>query len=144
LTDICHYLRVRFERHFNHDRAKVWRALTESEHLTSWMPCDIVGERRAGARIELPFWPDHVEKYGLDAAPLHGEIRVWDPPSVFEWTWETDVLRWGLTPENGGTNLRFTTWLADDPTGCVTGRGRLSRRALPTSRNSSTPGARCA
>ena len=101
-------LRVQFERHVNHDRARVWRALTESEHLRSWMPCDIVGERRAGARIELPFWPDHVEKYGLDAAPLHGEIRVWDPPSVFEWTWETDVLRWELTPERGGTHLRFT------------------------------------
>ena len=83
------------------------------------MPCDIVGERRAGARIELPFWPDHVEKYGLDAAPLHGEIRVWDPPSVFEWTWETDVLRWELTPEDGGTHLRFTTWLADDPGGAA-------------------------
>ena len=83
------------------------------------MPCDIVGERRAGARIELPFWPDHVEKYGLDAAPLHGEIRVWDPPSVFEWTWEADVLRWELTPEAGGTHLRFTTWLADDPAGAA-------------------------
>lgn len=105
---------VCFERHLRHDRAKVWRALTESEQLAAWMPCDIVGDRRAGASIELPFWPDHVAKYGLDAAPLKGEIRVWDPPHVFEWTWETDVLRWELTETEHGTLLRFTTWLGAD------------------------------
>ena len=38
---------------------------------------------------------------------------------MFEWTWETDVLRWELTPEGGGTHLRFTTWLADDPAGAA-------------------------
>jgi uncharacterized protein YndB with AHSA1/START domain len=110
---------VRFERHLKHDRARVWRALTESEDLAAWMPCDIVGERRAGARIELPFWPDHVAKYGLDAAPLHGEIRVWDPPRVFEWTWETDVLRWELSEVEGGTLLTFTTWLGEDREGAA-------------------------
>ena len=51
---------VRFERHLRHDRQKVWRAITESEHLAQWLPTDIVGERRTGAAIELPFWPDHV------------------------------------------------------------------------------------
>ena len=102
---------VRFERHLRHDREKVWRAITESQHLAHWMPTDIVGERRAGARIELPFWPDHVERYQLDPAQLDGEIRVWDPPSVFEWTWHTDVLRWELAPEGDGTRLTLTTWL---------------------------------
>ena len=110
---------VRFERHLRHDADKVWRALTESEHLAHWMPCDIVGERRAGAPIELPFWPDHIEKYDLANEPLHGEIRVWDPPSVFEWTWETDRLRWELTPEDGGTLLTFTTWMGPDAKGAT-------------------------
>ena len=44
-------------------------------------------------------------------AKLEGEIRVWDPPSVFEWTWHTDVLRWELAPEGDGTRLTLTTWL---------------------------------
>ena len=117
-VDDGHWM-VRFERHLRHDREKVWRALTESEHLAHWMPCDIVGERRAGAAIELSFWPDHIEKYDLAAEPLHGEIRVWDPPSLFEWTWETDVLRWELTPEAGGTLLTFTTWMGPDAKGAV-------------------------
>ena len=110
---------VRFERHLAHDRQKVWRALTESEHLRHWMPCDIVGERRAGASIELPFWPPHVEKYGIDTPTLPGRIRIWEPPSVFEWTWDTDVLRWELAEASGGTKLTLTTWLAPDDAGAA-------------------------
>lgn len=102
---------LRFERRLSHPPEKVFRALTESEHLATWMPCDIVGERRAGAAIELPFWPAHAQKYGLSEPPLHGQILVWDPPRVFEWTWDVDRLRFELVPEAGGTLLRFTTWL---------------------------------
>ena len=100
---------VRFERRLRHDRDKVWHAITESQHLAHWLPTDIVGERRTGARIELPFWPGHVAKYHLDPASMHGEIRVWDPPAVFEWTWDTDRLRFELTPVGEGTLLTFTT-----------------------------------
>jgi uncharacterized protein YndB with AHSA1/START domain len=104
---------VRYERTLRHPPEKVWRALTESEHLRHWMPTDIVGERRAGAPIELPFWPAQVERYTIEEPVLHGEIRVWDPPAVFEWTWDTDVLRWELTPTDEGTLLTFTTRLGD-------------------------------
>jgi uncharacterized protein YndB with AHSA1/START domain len=105
-------LGVRYERQLAHPPAKVWRAITESEHLRQWMPCDIVGERREGAAIELPFWPDHVAKYGLEES-LTGTIRIWDPRRVFEWTWDRDLLRWELTPARGGTLLVFTTWLGE-------------------------------
>jgi len=111
---------VRFERVLHHPREKVWRAITESEHLAHWMPCDIIGERLAGARIELPFWPAHVAKYGLESTPsLDGKIEVWDPPSVFEWWWSTDRLRWELDETAEGTLLRFTTWLAPDGHGAA-------------------------
>lgn len=113
-------LGLRYERRLAHPPEKVWRALTESEHLRHWMPCDLVGERRAGARLELPFWPDHVARYGIDEPTPEGEIVVWQPPAVFEWTWSTDVLRWELTPAGGGTHLTFTTWLGDgDPAGAA-------------------------
>lgn len=100
-----------FERHLRHPREKVWRAITESEHLAHWMPCDIVGDRRAGGEIDLPFWPAQVERYGIERPMLHGLISVWEPPAVFEWWWETDRLRWELDEHEGGTVLRFTTWL---------------------------------
>ena len=104
---------LRFERHLAHPPEKVWRALTESEHLQHWLPTDIVGDRRAGATIELPFWPAHVEKYHLDEQPLPGRITAWDPPAVFEWEWDTDLVRFELTPEADGTMLVLTTWLSD-------------------------------
>jgi uncharacterized protein YndB with AHSA1/START domain len=111
---------VTYERQLRHPREKVWRAITESEHLAHWMPCDIVGERKEGAEIELPFWPAHVERYGLEITPtLPGEIKVWDPPAVFEWSWSTDLLRWELDEVDDGTRLRFTTWLGPDQKGAA-------------------------
>lgn len=104
---------VQFERLLAHPRQKVWRAITESEHLAHWMPCDIVGERREGADVQLPFWPEHVERYGITTPVLDGRITVWDPPAVFEWWWSTDRLRWELEDHAEGTRLRFTTWLSD-------------------------------
>ena len=108
---------VRFERRLNHRPEKVWSALTESEHLQHWMPCDLVGERRAGAVIALPFWPAFVTKYAIETPTLTGTIRVWDPPNIFEWTWDTDVLRFELTPTDFGTLLVFTTQLTGDHEG---------------------------
>lgn len=107
---------LRFERRLPHPPDKVWRAITESAHLEHWLPADIVGERRAGASIRLPFWPQHQERYGSELPVLDGRILVWDPPSVFEWTWDVDRLRFELEPAAGGTLLRFTTWLHDPGT----------------------------
>ena len=106
-------VRLRFERRLAHPPEKVWRALTESEHLRWWMPCDIVGERRAGATIELPFWPEVAAKYDLDDTPVPGAILVWDPPHRFEWRWETDVLRWELEAIDSGTLLKLTTLVGE-------------------------------
>jgi uncharacterized protein YndB with AHSA1/START domain len=104
---------IRFERDLAHAPEKVWRAITESEHLRHWLPCDIVGERTAGAVVRLVFWPDHVERYAIDEPALPGAVRVWEPPRVFEWTWDTDVLRFELRPTDTGTHLTFTTWLGE-------------------------------
>jgi len=111
---------LRYSRGFDHRPGAVWRALTESESLRHWLPTDIVGERRVGAQITLPFWPDTVEKYGLqDQAVLHGKVERWEPPEVFAWTWDTDELLFELedVPASGDapgrTLLTFTTWLGD-------------------------------
>jgi uncharacterized protein YndB with AHSA1/START domain len=118
---------LRYERRLAHPPAKVWRAITESEHLRHWFPADIVGERRAGATVSMPFWPESVEHgaaeleaagIDLDDPVLPGEIRTWDPPRLFELVWgnpdgDHDLLRFELEAEGDGTRLVFTTWLGD-------------------------------
>ncbi len=121
-------LRLRYERRLAHPPATVWRALTESSSLRHWFPADIIGERAAGATVQLPFWPEGaqesleaLEEAGVDTttmdldAVLPGLIRDFDPPRLFELVWgnpegEADVLRFELEPDQGGTRLVFTTW----------------------------------
>lgn len=105
---------VRFERRYAHPREKVWRALTESEHLVQWMPCDMVGERAAGSTITLRFHDDVVERHQIEDPDIPGKIDVWEPPEVFQWWWGPDRLRFELEEVDGGTVMRFTTWLAPE------------------------------
>jgi uncharacterized protein YndB with AHSA1/START domain len=102
---------LQFVRRYGHPIDQVWSAITESDQLRAWMPADIVGERREGAEIRLPFWPAQVEKYEITETELTGRIEVWDPPRTFQWTWGGDVLRFELAAEGDDTTLRFTTWL---------------------------------
>ncbi len=104
-----------YERDLAHPPEKVWRAITESEHLRQWFPVDIIGERAAGAPLRLTFWPEalaqageEIEAAGMDREDptLHGEVLTWEPPRVFEFTWDTERLRFTLTPTDGGTALR--------------------------------------
>ncbi|MGC5615068.1 SRPBCC domain-containing protein [Georgenia sp. Z1491] len=121
-------VRLRYVRHLAHSPTTVWRALTESAGLRHWFPADIVGERAAGAEVQLPFWPEGaqqsmemldeagVDTTGMDPDEvLPGLIRAFDPPTLFELVWgnsegEADVLRFELEPVDGGTRLVFTTW----------------------------------
>lgn len=119
---------LRYERDLDHPPERVWRALTDSASLQHWFPADIVGERAAGAAIVLPFWPEgaaesltELEAAGVDTSTmdldeaLPGEIRVFDPPSCFEFVWgnaegAADVLRFDLESRGECTRLVFTTW----------------------------------
>ena len=44
---------VAFTRRFPHPPDKVWRAITEPEHMAAWFPDQMVGERRAGAALRF-------------------------------------------------------------------------------------------
>ncbi|HET9649714.1 MAG TPA: SRPBCC domain-containing protein [Microlunatus sp.] len=102
---------LRFVRRYAHPIERVWAAITESEHIRAWLPCDMIGERRAGADILLPFGAAQVQKYDMAEPAISGRIEVWEPPAVFQWFWGGDLLRFELTETDGGTTLRFTTWL---------------------------------
>ncbi len=103
---------LRFERTFGHSPDKVWRAITEAEHLAHWMPCDIVGERTVGATLSMPFWPAVAEKFSITGPAPTGMLLVWNPPRCFAFSWDTDHVRFDLAPAPaGGTVLTLTTWI---------------------------------
>ncbi len=101
LQDLDGRYQLRFRRTLAHPREKVWRALTEPEHLRSWFPADIEGERAEGARLHFVFRDDEDE-------PGDGEMRVYDPPSVLEFSWDEDLLRFELEPDGDGTGTVLT------------------------------------
>lgn len=89
---------LRYRRTLRHPPEKVWQALVTKDRLAHWMPAWLEGDLHEGARITVPFFPEVVAKYGIEEPVLPGEIRVWDPPRVLEWVWDTDLLRFELEP----------------------------------------------
>lgn len=81
-------------------KVKVWRAITEAEHLTAWFPAEMRGQRAPGAVLTFVFEQD-------EAPDSEGEILTYDPPSVFEFRWDRGELRFELRAQGGGTELRF-------------------------------------
>jgi uncharacterized protein YndB with AHSA1/START domain len=89
-----------FTRRLPHPPEKVWRALTEPEHLAAWFPAEIQGERAAGATLRFV----HRDGAGPE---IQGEMLRYDPPSLLEIEWGGDTLRFELQPEGSGTLLTF-------------------------------------
>jgi uncharacterized protein YndB with AHSA1/START domain len=91
--------KLTFTRRLAHPPAKVWRAVTEPEHLKTWFPQRMDGERRAGA---------HLRFVSAQGDGFDGEMIVFDPPSVMELMWGTDKLRIELASDGDGTLLTLT------------------------------------
>lgn len=107
---------LRYTRSLSHPPERVWRALTEPGELSAWFPADVVGERRAGARLSFPFRED-------EGPVLEGEMRIFDPPRLLEFTWDTDVLRFELEPSPNGSVLHFTATIDEQGRGVRDGSG---------------------
>jgi uncharacterized protein YndB with AHSA1/START domain len=102
---------LHFERHLSHPPERVWRALTESDQLRHWMPCDIVGPREAGADVVVPFWDDVAAKYSIEDPVLAGRIVTWDPYRAFAWEWDDELLTYELESTPTGTRLTLVVRL---------------------------------
>jgi uncharacterized protein YndB with AHSA1/START domain len=97
--------RLRFTRRLAHPPAKVWRAITEAEHLDAWFPSTVEGDRAPGAKLRFDFSADPNVP---DAMVLDGEVLEWQPPERFAFLWGEDELRFELAPDGDGTVLTFT------------------------------------
>jgi uncharacterized protein YndB with AHSA1/START domain len=92
--------RLSYIRNLPHPPEKVWRALTEAEHVSRWFPCDIHGEWAPGSPLRFTFREHEAEDFA-------GEVITADPPKTLEFTWGGDTLRFELEPDGERTVLRF-------------------------------------
>ncbi len=88
-------------RDLRHDPAKVWKALTDPEHLREWAPFD--SDRNLGAVGRA--------KLSWVGAPQVTETQVQraDAPKVLEFSLGEQHMRWELEPLGGG-GTRLTLW----------------------------------
>jgi uncharacterized protein YndB with AHSA1/START domain len=91
---------LQFTRKLPHPPEKVWRALTEPEHLQAWFPSRVEGELKEGAILRFVF-EEH------EVPPIEGRVHVYEPPSVLEFAWGDDNLRFEVQPDGDGSVLRL-------------------------------------
>jgi len=90
-------------RELRHPPEKVWQALTDPAQLREWAPFDADRSLdRAGTTV-------HLTTVGAPS-PYVSETTVTraDAPTVLEYMWGGQAIRWELEPSGGGT--RLTLW----------------------------------
>lgn len=97
---------LRYRRRLRQPPAKVWRALTEDEHLAGWFPTTIEGDRVPGATLRFSFREN-------EAPPFDGEMLVVEPMAVLELRWGDDLLRFDLVPDGSGCVLTLTVTFSE-------------------------------
>ncbi|MEV4648597.1 SRPBCC family protein [Saccharopolyspora sp. NPDC049357] len=106
---------VSFVRMFPHPPEKVWRALTQPEHLAGWFAQYLDFNRsrlefgEEGSKLE--FRPKPAES---QIPAETGRVERCRPPSLLEYTWGEEALRWELEPDGpSGCRVTFTNTFAD-------------------------------
>lgn len=101
---------VVIERRFPHPLERVWRAVTEAEHLAHWFPGAPEFELRPGGAVWFP---------GLAGEPAEqGRVLECEPPHRLRFTWDTDELLFELLEEGEGTRF-VLTYAFDDSAGAA-------------------------
>jgi uncharacterized protein YndB with AHSA1/START domain len=103
---------LRMRRELRHPVEKVWRAITEPGELAGWFPAAVELDLRLDGPVRFTFEQD-------PGAPVDeqssGVIRAYEPPTLIEYTWGVEVLRWELTPTAAGCTLQLTATYDDRP-----------------------------
>ena len=104
-------------RELRHPRAAVWTALTDPAQVDRWAP--FAAARDLGVRGETTVTViDGDTRVDVPATVLRAE-----EPSVLEYTWGGDLLRWELEPAGAGTRLTLRHRLSDPDTRAMVAAG---------------------
>lgn len=128
--------RLRFTRVLSHPPEKVWRAITDPQHLEDWFPTTVEGERAPGAPLRFAHRNAALE-------PFEGEMIAYEPPSAIEFRWGTDILRMEVRPEGEGTVLTLLDTFEEGGKAARDGAGwHVSLDALAAHLDGGAPNAR--
>jgi uncharacterized protein YndB with AHSA1/START domain len=99
---------IRFERHLPFPIDEVWAALSRPDRLMQWWG-EVEVDLREGGQFDVCWFNGHEEAQRFT---MHAIITTIDPPRLLETSGDAHgVVRWELTPEDGGTRLIFTSTL---------------------------------
>lgn len=91
-------------RDLSHPPEKVWRAITEPEHLREWAPFDAdrsLGAKGATAKLTTVGAPQPMV--------AQTQVKRAEAPKLLEYNWGGQDIRWELEPLAGG-RTRLTLW----------------------------------
>jgi uncharacterized protein YndB with AHSA1/START domain len=88
-------------RDLRHPPAAVWAALTEPDQLVAWAP--FTAGRDLGTTGEATV--TMIDGVDGDRVDLPATVTRAEPPTLLEYTWGTDELRWELAATGDGTRL---------------------------------------
>jgi uncharacterized protein YndB with AHSA1/START domain len=88
-----------FVRDLRHPPEKVWAALTEPAQLSEWAPFTTGRDLSSVGEATLTMID------GDTAVDLDASVRRAERPTLLEYTWGKDLLRWELEPIETGTRL---------------------------------------
>jgi uncharacterized protein YndB with AHSA1/START domain len=96
-----------FIRDFPHPPEKVWRALTDPGEIKQWAPYDASRDlaRTGDATLTMV---DGETRMDMPAVVTRSE-----PPTLLEFTWDEDLLRWELERTDEGTRLTLRHTLSN-------------------------------
>jgi uncharacterized protein YndB with AHSA1/START domain len=116
---------VLFRRLLHHPIEDVWAAVTDPKQVEAWFMAKVRREDSPGGALEM----EHPN--GIHAT---GRVLEWRPPRVYEYEWnlppgpnrpqgEASIVRWELSPADGGTLLVLSHRRLSRPTAEVFARG---------------------
>lgn len=101
---------ARIERTLEHDRADVWKMLTDSSLLPQWLAPGSLSSSKGGlAKLDFP----------ESGASVESTVTELDPPRLIEYSWSKPgerarPLRWETVAVPCGTLLSLTLTIPDD------------------------------
>jgi uncharacterized protein YndB with AHSA1/START domain len=96
-----------FVRSLRHPPERVWAALTDPAELREWSP--YTADRDLGSVGDATLTMID----GETAEELPATVSRAEPPTLLEYTWGTDLLRWELAAIDSGTRLTLRHTVAE-------------------------------